>query len=322
MEKESNLMDTNDTSFASIIPMSPRHSLASRSGIVVSQERENLRTRNLTGYFLPGEIITNETGFMRGHGTYIQDTDKSLISSVAGKVEPINRLITVKAPKTRFNGEIGDVIIGRIIDVQVQQKRWKVDTNSRLLSILLISSINLPGGELRRKTEEDERMMRSFFVEGDLISAEVQSVFSDGSLSLHTRSLKYGKLGQGMLIQVSPSLIERRKTHFHNLPFGAHVIIGCNGAIWISQPVPEGAESGGFVHSTEEISFEERQIMARVRNCIIALADGKVPIHDTSIVYAYEASLIYNSPSDLLSHSSKNQIVQQTRHKLSMLTAK
>jgi exosome complex component RRP4 len=37
-------------------------------------------------------------------------------------------------------------------------------------------------------------MMRQYLQEGDLISAEVQSVFSDGSLSLHTRSLKYGKV--------------------------------------------------------------------------------------------------------------------------------
>lgn len=34
-------------------------------------------------------------------------------------------------------------------------------------------------------------MMREFFVEGDIISAEVQQIYSeDGSLSLHTRSLK------------------------------------------------------------------------------------------------------------------------------------
>ena len=37
-------------------------------------------------------------------------------------------------------------------------------------------------------------MMREYLSEGDLISAEVQSVFSDGQLSLHTRSLKYGKV--------------------------------------------------------------------------------------------------------------------------------
>lgn len=73
----------------------------------------------------------------------------------------------------RFYGEVGDVVVGRITEVrtsrpaealpgvasmqllnvlrvvlQVQQKRWKVETNSRLDSVLLLSSVNLPGGEL------------------------------------------------------------------------------------------------------------------------------------------------------------------------------
>lgn len=46
----------------------------------------------------------------------------------------------------------------------------------------------------RRRSAEDEQMMRKHLEEGDLISAEVQSIYSDGSLSLHTRSLKYGKV--------------------------------------------------------------------------------------------------------------------------------
>ena len=41
--------------------------------------------------------------------------------------------------------------------------------------------------------------------EGDVISADVQNIFNDGSLSLHTRSLKYGKLGQVCLVNVSKS---------------------------------------------------------------------------------------------------------------------
>ena len=46
----------------------------------------------------------------------------------------------------RYVGEVGDVVVGRV--VEVQQKRWKVDTFSRLESVLLLSSINLPGGVL------------------------------------------------------------------------------------------------------------------------------------------------------------------------------
>ena len=96
--------------------------------------------------------------------------------------------------------------MGRI--TEAQQKRWKVETNSRLDSVLLLSSMNLPGGELMRRSAEDELAMRDFLQEGELISVEVQVVFSDGAVSLHTRSLKYGKLDQVVLVQVSPSLVK------------------------------------------------------------------------------------------------------------------
>lgn len=46
----------------------------------------------------------------------------------------------------------------------------------------------------RRKLESDELQMRNFFEEGDLLVAEVQAFFADGAMSLHTRSLKYGKV--------------------------------------------------------------------------------------------------------------------------------
>ena len=66
---------------------------------------------------------------------------------------------------------------------------------------------------MRRRGAGDELLMREHLKEGDLIMAEVQKVREDGYLNLHTRSLKYGKLGPGVLIIVSPSLIRRRKNH-------------------------------------------------------------------------------------------------------------
>lgn len=35
-------------------------------------------------------------------------------------------------------------------------------------------------------------------------------------------------------MKVFPSLVKRRKNHFHNLPCGVSVIIGNNGYIWLS----------------------------------------------------------------------------------------
>jgi exosome complex component RRP4 len=69
-----------------------------------------------------------------------------------------------------------------------------VDINSRQDGVLQLSAINLPGGIQRRKSESDERQMRTFLKEGDVIVAEVQAFFQDGGMSLHTRSMKYGKV--------------------------------------------------------------------------------------------------------------------------------
>ncbi|CAL1545414.1 unnamed protein product, partial [Lymnaea stagnalis] len=235
----------------------------------------------------PGDIITADTGFMRGHGTYMEE--ECLHASVAGIVERVNKLVSVQPLKTRYNGEIGDVVIGRVIELG--QKRWRVETHSRMDSILMLSSVNLPGGELRRRSEEDEKMMRHYLKEGDLISAEVQNVMSDGCLSLHTRSLKYGKLGQGTLVKVSPSLILRRKTHFHNLPVGASIILGNNGYIWIAPTEHiEAGETGGYETNLQPVSKADREVIARLRNCVLALADQRVLLFDTSILYTYEAS--------------------------------
>ncbi|XP_074653966.1 exosome complex component RRP4-like [Tubulanus polymorphus] len=260
----------------------------------------------------PGDVITTDTGFMRGHGTYLQD--ENLHASVAGVVERVNKLICVTPLKTRYNGEIGDVIVGRVIEVG--QKRWKVETHSKLHSVLLLSSVNLPGGELRRRSEEDERLMRDYLAEGDLISAEVQSVFHDGSLSLHTRSLKYGKLGQGILLHVSPSLIKRRKTHFHNLTCGASIILGNNGYVWISPTVNEDTDNtGGFIQNLEPVARVDREVMARLRNCILALAANRMMLFDTIILYTYEASLAFPS-KDLLKPELQDEIVDLARQRL------
>lgn len=309
-------MDIVDTSLQTVTGVQRKCSLLTHKIKVKTGEDGDTRVRGRKKYFLPGETITEDAGFMRGHGTYL--AEGKLVASVAGVVEPINKLISVRPLKTRYAGEIGDVIVGRIIEVQVQQKRWKVDVNGRLSSILLLSSVNLPGGELRRKTAEDERTMRSFFVEGDLISAEVQNEFADGSLSLHTRSLKYGKLAQGILVRVSPSLIERRKTHFHNLPCGAHVILGNNGFIWICPTTTsEGSESGGYMSVFETVSAPVRKVIVRLRNCILALSKHKMMIQDTSIQYCYEASAGYEL-ADLIRTEVASDIVQKTRKNLEL----
>ena len=63
-------------------------------------------------------------------------------------------------------------------------------------------------------------------------------------------SFYFSQLSQGCLVKVSPSLIRRQKTHFHNLPCGASIIMGNNGFVWICPTLHEDA-AGGFVQNLE-----------------------------------------------------------------------
>ncbi|KAJ6595622.1 exosome complex exonuclease rrp4 [Mycena vulgaris] len=240
----------------------------------------------------PGETITSSQAYMRGHGTYVENEE--VIASVAGTIERVNKLVTVRAIRTKYNPEVGDLVVGRI--TEVQPRRWKVDANSRQDAVLMLSSVNLPGGVQRRKLESDELQMRNFFEEGDLLVAEVQAFFADGAMSLHTRSLKYGKLRNGQLVTIPPILVRRLKSHFITLPCGVDLILGLNGYIWVSKHVKESEQEGeeGFdaeaVYSNRNdyIDDSTRIAISRVANIIRVLASHFVPLTDALLLEAYE----------------------------------
>ena len=119
---------------------------------------------------LPGDEIECGEGSMRGHGTA---ASSSLVvrSSVAGRVERVNRLVGVRCWRGRFRGEVGEVALGRVAELAA--RRWRVDVGSPQLAALALSSINLPGGVLRRRNDLDALNMRQHFVEGDLVVCEV-----------------------------------------------------------------------------------------------------------------------------------------------------
>lgn len=99
---------------------------------------------------------------------------------------------------------------------------------------------------------------------------------------------------------MSPALVKRCKNHFHNLLCGASIILGNNGYIWISshestdhQVAQKRLQAGVtsiHLESASE-SREQRNVIARLRNCILALAQNSIMIFDTTIQYTYEASL-------------------------------
>ncbi|KAJ3268025.1 exosome non-catalytic core subunit rrp4, partial [Blyttiomyces sp. JEL0837] len=145
--------------------------------------------------------------------------------------------------------------------------------------------------------------------------AEIQAFFNDGAGSLHTRSLKYGKLRNGSLVVVPSSLIKRSKSHFLTLPAGVDVILGLNGYVWVSKPVDMSAELAYqpeelYSNRNQPISEKERRLIARVCNCISILAKHGMIISDSMIVYTFDASMKFKE-KEMFMHSQ--EIVDEAR---------
>lgn len=282
---------------------------------------------------VPGELITSDPQWMRGHGTY--HYDNNTYSSIVGPISKVNKLLSVDYINSIYLPETGDHVIGRIIEVG--NKRWKVDIGSRTNGILMLGSVNLPGGILRRKSESDELQMRNFLKEGDVLNAEIQSIFSDGSASLHTRSLKYGKLRDGIFLKIDNSLIVRSKNHTHNLPGGVTILLGVNGYIWIrktnemdlkseekSAPGSTSEEKVSITRLEEESSWKIysdkndenispnlRKTIFRYSNVIKALAYGEIGITKDSIISGYEASITYSDIGKLIEKEVMENICEE-----------
>ncbi|VDP81057.1 unnamed protein product [Echinostoma caproni] len=305
---------------------------------------------------VPGEMIfSSGANLITGHGTYRDvdvdpvgdqiaqtkvvgatpaSTDEAMRNapmrtSLTGRVRIVNKLVYVEPPKARYSGSVGDTVVGRI--VEVEQRRWKVDVNSALYGNLALANVKLPGGELRRKSEDDERAMRSFMKEGDVIVAEVHEVYKDGTLQLHMPGTRTGKLGGGCFLRIPPSLVKRQKIHRHRLAIRRTVsadsvhsglstsgsvdvvqvglILGCNGYVWIGPArgmdiglgLTAAIEPHGDPLANETGRQEylmERLAVARVRNCILALTQHGMSVWETSVLTACEASWFTEQPGD------------------------
>lgn len=275
---------------------------------------------NVDSLVTPGELVTEDSVWMRGHGTYSNEA-KATFSSVVGTVRRVNKLLSVQTLHGRYIPVVGDHIVGRISEVS--NRRWKVDIGASQEAVLQLGSVNLPGGILRRKSEDDELQMREFLKEGDLLNAEVQSIFQDGAAALHTRSLRYGKLRNGMLVKAPASLVLRLRTQVYRLDGGVELILGVNGFIWIrkatsdtSNPMDvsitkleqESNASEIYKDGNDPISLTTRQTISRYANCIRALVGQGIGISEERIKAAYEVSLNHSDAADLLDPTVKMQL--------------
>ena len=53
----------------------------------------------------------------RGHGTYVSSESTSIVATVAGTIQKTNKLLSVRPLRARYTPEIGDLVVGRIVEV-------------------------------------------------------------------------------------------------------------------------------------------------------------------------------------------------------------
>lgn len=216
-----------------------------------------------------------------------------------------------------------------------------------LLAQLPLSSINLPGGVLRRRNAADELQMRTYFQEGDLLVAEVQQIGSqDGAATLHTRSLKYGKLRNGLFLAVSGTgggyggvVRSRRQVWTIHTAHGGgevSVVLGVNGYIWLAkqtetdftaaQPqtsisnIEDSVTDKMYSSENDEITRATRQEIARLASCIRILAEHGFRVDEDTVVKSYEAALELEALSmdigdgnDQIDDYKRNKIIEAVR---------
>ncbi|KAJ3944846.1 Exosome complex component rrp4 [Colletotrichum fioriniae] len=201
----------------------------------------------------PGEIITDDPQWMRGHGTYITQNTTDIVSSVAGTVTRTNKLLSVRPLRARYTPEIGDLVVGRIVEVQA--KRWRVDVGSSQLAILQISAINLPGGILRKRTDTDELQIRSFFAEGRPSKVHVT-------------------LGVNGFIWISKHV---------ESDAGAESV-GLN-------RMEESVSANVYSSQNDRIDDETMREVARIRSVILALVENGLRVDEDMVVRGYKVAV-------------------------------
>ena len=146
----------------------------------------------------------------------------------------------------------------------------------------------------------------------------MQSIYQDGAASLHTRSLKYGKLRNGVFLAVSGTGggggVVRARRQVWTVSTGngggeVDVVLGVNGYIWICKHsggelvdgkggrdvgisnLEERVGEGMYEGRNELIGEATRREIGRLTGCVRALVKAGVRVDEEMVMGAYEAGL-------------------------------
>jgi len=176
----------------------------------------------------PGDLLA-EDGYTPGENTY--EENGKIYATRIGLVEYHNRKVSVVALKAFYLPRVGDVVIGKVVEVSING--WLVDINAPYLAMLRSSDV------LRRSFRPQKDELSSIFDVGDLIIAKIIAFDRTRNPLLTVHEAHLGKIHRGQIIEITPTKIPRvigRKGSMINMlkrETGCEIIIGQNGLILV-----------------------------------------------------------------------------------------
>jgi exosome complex component RRP4 len=177
---------------------------------------------------VPGEEVAKGMDFLPTDGVY--RNGESLMASRLGLLSVDGRLVRVIPLSGRYLPKRGDVIVGRIIDVNIYG--WNVEINSAYRAMLSVKEASMEfiarGADLTR-----------YFTFDDYIMTKITNVTSQNLVDLTMKGPGLKKLGEGRIVNVSPSKVPRiigkqgSMVSMIKEATGCRITVGQNGVVWL-----------------------------------------------------------------------------------------
>jgi len=182
----------------------------------------------------PGDLVA-EGKYIAGENTFKEN--EKLYATRIGLVEYEEQKVSVVALKAFYIPNVGDTIIGKVIEVTLGG--WIIDINAPYPALLRASDV------IERSYRPQQDDLLSIFDVGDLVIAKIVSYDRTRDPLLTVREPGLGKITHGQMIEITPTKIPRiigRKGSMISMikhETGCHILLGQNGLVLISGKKPE-----------------------------------------------------------------------------------
>lgn len=179
-------------------------------------------------FVVPGDEIVKSIDYLPGKNCYRDG--ESIIAKRLGLVSITGRVVSVIPLNTVYIPKSGDMVIGKIVDIQ--PNGWILDINS-------VGNAFLPLSGVREYIDPVRTKLSKIYNIGELLYAKIYMINDLDSIYLSMQDMKCRKLRNGRLVKINPAkiprLIGRQGSMIKMIKERSkcRIFIGQNGLIWL-----------------------------------------------------------------------------------------